>query len=173
MDLPDGNISGPTFRFVEFDELEIGEYYFVKYRSSHQKVDQYVQVTAISQMRPQTVYYDVMHERKVDTNNWIEADYISDATKQQVDGKSAGIEAHFYVMQNANNNINGNNGNGNNGNGNNWNEVHEQAGQRPLRPGQRLLLNVNSNGTLPAFRVVTRRRRQNRRKPKTRRRRHT
>jgi hypothetical protein len=169
MELPDEEIISPTFRRVHFADLQVGEEYFVKYRSSNKDVDQYVMISDITAIDPLTVFYIVTVERDVDYGFWNTADYMSEATKPQVNGKYAGIEAHFYVLQTANNDTN---------NGNEVQEDINTAAQnailasisRPLRPGQRLLLNRPANGTLPSSRVVTRRR-QKRRKPVTRRRR--
>lgn len=190
MELPDEVIAEPTFRRVRFADLDMGEEYFVKYRSENQNVDQYIMVTGISGLYPQTVYYTVIQEREEDDGPWNNADYINDVTKAQVNGTFAGIKAHFYVRRSENNsNANSNNNN----NANNWSnfnsnisysttnnsieEVNAEQGAllaavpRPLRPGQRLLLNVEARNGLPAFRVVSRNRRRNKKKTQRRKRR--
>lgn len=138
MELPDEEIISPTFRRVHFADLQVGEEYFVKYRSSNKDVDQYVMISDITTIDPLTVFYIVTVERDADYGFWNNADYMSEATKSQVNGKYAGIEAHFYVLQTAN----------------------IASISRPLRAGQRPASRVVTRRRQKRRKPVTRRRRR-------------
>ena len=166
MDLPNENLSSDTFRRVRFNDLVIGEYYFIK--SLADGKDKYAMITDKNGDR---VTYTVSQQRNSGLGEWDNFEEDGEATRLQVNAANANAgRVHFYEeLLDFNNN------------GANEFMPIDPASQaailasipRPLRPGQRLLLNVEARNRLPAFRVVTRNRRRGKKPTQRRKRRST